>query len=478
MSRVEVDERFLIHREAPDDPRGHLCEPRMTRTPDGRIFLSFRTGTLRYSADGSPRLLTSADEGRTWEDLGRVLDGALPGQPGWDYRALALTELADGELLGVSVGLDRASHGKEAWLVYNPDPAFYQGMIPIRNWVSRSADGGRTWAPPWPMEGMTVRNSSAQVLVRTASGSVLTPLETFKDFDEAGPWRYRVDMIRTHDGGVTWGESAPAHMSDAEDPRHLMCWDPRMSLLPDGRIVQTYYAFLNGTGGEDPIHIGWSTDEGRTWSVPRSIGIVGQAMFPIALPSGGVIGFFQRRKGDQGVIAVHSPGRRRDVAGRRRSITGDDGVPARSAVGAGIRRGRRRGPVHERHDPLHVRPPHGRGAGPGSRARGLVRRRRDPHRDLGRVPAGRVGEPRGRGTPRAPGHSAASRSAREAGFPHPIAAAGSAAARPESPFLTISQHGRSVRASAGVDRPDFLTITPCLPVRGAQRGQIRRAPVD
>ena len=307
MSRIEVEERFLIHREAPDDPRGHLCEPRMTRTRDGRVFLSFRSGSLRYSADGSPRLMTSADEGRTWEDLGRVLDGALPGQPGWDYRAFALAELANGDVLGVSVGLDRKSHGKEAWLVYNPDPAFYQGMIPIRNWVSRSTDGGRTWEAPWPMEGMTVRNSSAQVLVRTASGSVLTPLETFKDFDEAGPWRYRVDMIRTHDGGVTWGESAPAHMSDAEDPRHMMCWDPRMSLLPDGRIVQTYYAFLNGTGGEDPVHIGWSSDEGRTWSVPRSIGIVGQAMFPIALPSGGVIGFFQRRKGDQGVIAVHSP---------------------------------------------------------------------------------------------------------------------------------------------------------------------------
>ena len=307
MSRVEVEERFLIHREAPDDPRGHLCEPRMTRTRDGRVFLSFRTGSLRYSADGSPRLLTSADDGRTWEDLGRALDGALLGQPGWDYRAFALTELANGDVLGVSVGLDRASHGKEPWLVYNPDPAFYQGMIPIRNWVSRSDDNGATWSKPWPMEGLTVPNSSAQVLVRTASGSVLTPLETFKDFDEAGPWRYRVDMIRTHDGGATWGETAAAHISDAEDPRHLMCWDPRMSLLPDGRIVQTYYAFLNGTGGEDPIHIGWSTDEGRTWSVPRSIGIVGQAMFPIALLSGGVIGFFQRRKGDQGVIAVHSP---------------------------------------------------------------------------------------------------------------------------------------------------------------------------
>ena len=308
MARIEVEDRFLIYREPDEDPRGHLCEPRMTRARDGRIFLSFRTGTLRYSPDGSPRLLTSADGGRSWTDLGRVLDGALPGQPGWDYRALALTELPDGGLLGVSVGLDRVSHGKEPWLVYNPDPAFYQGMIPIRNWVSRSADGGRTWAAPWPMEGLTVPNSSAQVLVTLPSGLVVCPLETFKDFAEPGPWRYRVDMIRTRDAGRSWGETAPAHMSDAEgDPRNLMCWDPRLSLLPDGRLVQCYYAFPNGTGGEDPIHIGWSTDEGRTWSVPRSIGVRGQAMFPIPLPGGGIVGFFQRRHEPQGVVAVYSP---------------------------------------------------------------------------------------------------------------------------------------------------------------------------
>ena len=36
MSRIEVVERFLIHREAPEDPRGHLCEPRMTRTRAGQ----------------------------------------------------------------------------------------------------------------------------------------------------------------------------------------------------------------------------------------------------------------------------------------------------------------------------------------------------------------------------------------------------------------------------------------------------------
>jgi hypothetical protein len=304
--RIDVGERFQIWSEAATEPWGYLCEPRMTRLRNGDLLLSFRTGSLRYSPDGTPRILRSSDGGRTWTDLGTPLLGRLPGQPGWDYRALALTELADGAILGVSVGLDRASHGKEPWLVYNPDPAYYEGMIPIRNWVTRSDDDGRTWVDPWPMEGMTVRNSSAQVLVTTRDGASITPLETFKEFEETGPWRYRVDMIRTRDGGRTWGESAPAHMSDPDTTEDLMCWDPRVNVLPDGRLVQTYYAFLNGTGGEAPIHIGWSTDDGRTWSIPRSTGIRGQAMFPIPLPGGDLVGVFQRRHDPQGIAAVYS----------------------------------------------------------------------------------------------------------------------------------------------------------------------------
>ena len=306
--KLVVEDRFLIHRPPSDEPRGHLCEPRMTRRANGEIFLSFRSGTLRYSPDGTPRILRSGNEGANWTDLGTPLLGQLPGQAGWDYRALALTELASGSLLGVSVGLDRASHGKEPWLVYNPDPAFYQGMIPIRNWVSRSDDNGTTWSKPWPMDGLSVPNSSAQVLVTLPDGTVLCPLETFKDFAEPGPWRYRVDVIRTHDEGRTWGESSPAHMSDFEgDPKNLMAWDPRMKLLPDGRVVQTYYAFLNGTGGEEPVHINWSSDGGRTWSFPRSTGVRGQAVFPIPLPGGDLIGFFQRRHDPQGVVAAYSP---------------------------------------------------------------------------------------------------------------------------------------------------------------------------
>lgn len=306
--RLRVEDEFVIYRASSGDGMGHVCEPRITRLASGELILSHRTGTLRYSPDGSPHLLVSSDDGRSWKSLGRPFDDVLPGRPGWDYRAASLTQLRSGAVLMCVVGLDRSSAERPPWLVYNPDPSAYQGMIPIRNLVCRSEDRGRTWSPFREMTGLTVLNSSAQLLLTLPDGDVLCPLETFKRFDEPGPWRYRVDVIRSHDEGQTWGESAPAHVSDPEgDPRDLMCWDPRAAVLSDGTLVQLYYAFYDRGGGEGPVHVGWSTDGGRTWALPRPTGVRGQAMFPIALPDGGLIGFQQRRHQPQSMVAIYSP---------------------------------------------------------------------------------------------------------------------------------------------------------------------------
>ena len=85
-----------------------------------------------------------------------------------------------------------------------------------------------------------------------------------------------------------------------------MCWDPRMALLADGTLIQYYYAFLNRTGGEERVHVGWSIDGGRTWALPRPTSLEGQATFPIALTNELVIGLCQRRTEPQSMVAVIS----------------------------------------------------------------------------------------------------------------------------------------------------------------------------
>ena len=72
----------------------------------------------------------------------------------------------------------------------------------------------------------------------TATGkSVLDKktFETFKEYDESGPWRYKGGALRSHDEGRTWGEMVISAASDWEgDPHDTMWWDPRIARWDGG----------------------------------------------------------------------------------------------------------------------------------------------------------------------------------------------------------------------------------------------------
>ena len=142
MSRIEVTAESTVWQAEADDPAGHGCEPRVTRLASGAIVLSHRVGTTREGGDGRPRLVRSDDDGATWRVLASPFTGALPA--GWDLRGCALAELADGGLLAVVVAIDKTS-GKPP---YNP---VTEGLVPVRNLVARSDDGGATWSEPWDL---------------------------------------------------------------------------------------------------------------------------------------------------------------------------------------------------------------------------------------------------------------------------------------------------------------------------------------
>ena len=192
---------------------------------------------------------------------------ALP--VGWDLRGCALAELADGGLLAVVVAIDKTS-GKPP---YNP---VTEGLVPVRNLVARSDDGGATWSEPWDLaDGRYVQHAS-QGLLALPDGGVLCTFETFKTYDDPGVWRYTGGALRSDDGGRTWGPPVISAASDPDgDPHDTMWWDPRIARLASGELVQCYYAFRHATRTEGPVHIAWSPDDGATWSAPASTGLPG-----------------------------------------------------------------------------------------------------------------------------------------------------------------------------------------------------------
>jgi hypothetical protein len=299
--KIEITPLGPVYEAAVSEPAGHGCEPRIVRLRDGTILVSHRSGTRRESADGRPHLLRSRDEGRSWEDLGRPFSPA--GADGWDFRGMGMTELGGGDVLAVVIGLDKRLDRP----VYNPDG---EGLVPIANHFLRSGDAGSSWSAPWALSGQPIPQTASQGLLTLPDGDVLMTFETFKEYDEPGPWRYRGGMLRSHDDGRTWGEQVISAASDLEgDPHDTMWWDPRIARLADGTLVQFYYAFRHRTGGEGPIHAAWSSDDGRTWTPPTPTSLDGQATYPIPLSGGEgsrLLTFRQRRTGVGTMLAAFS----------------------------------------------------------------------------------------------------------------------------------------------------------------------------
>ena len=306
--RAIVEDRIVVWEAAAEEPAGHACEPRIVRLRSGEILVAHRQGVRRESPDGRPHLLRSRDDGRSWEDLGRPFDSAEFASAGFDLRGAALAQLASGDVLTAIIGLDKRLDRP----VYNPDG---EGLVPIVNIFSRSSDAGSTWSAPWRLTGQPIPQTASQGLLTLPDGDVLLTFETFKEYDEVGPWRYQGGLLRSSDEGRTWGSQVISARSDFEaDPYDTMWWDPRIARLEDGTQVQFYYAFRHRGSGEGPVHFGLSVDDGRTWTPPTSTTLQGQATYPIALPDGGpessgraLVAFQQRRTDPQTMVLHYSP---------------------------------------------------------------------------------------------------------------------------------------------------------------------------
>ena len=295
--RFEIESTTVVHAAPPGAEQANSCIPNTIRLHDGTILLSTRVGVHRESSDGRIELLRSLDDGQTWEHLGRPFERWVPS--GWDMRGAGFVQLASGGVLCTVITIDKTQDRP----VYNPNG---EGIPPIQNWIARSEDRGSTW-DAWPMTNIPVRQSATQGLVELPSGDLLVTFETFKEYDEPGPWREVSGVLRSRDGGRTWGEMSVAGASDLEgDPHDTMWFDPRIATLSDGRLVLFFYAFRHGTTTDGPNHVSWSSDGGRSWTKPAPTNLLGQATYPIALPDGAVAIFQQRRTEPQVMVAAYS----------------------------------------------------------------------------------------------------------------------------------------------------------------------------
>jgi hypothetical protein len=157
-------------------------------------------------------------------------------------------------------------------------------------YVHHSADGGRTFAE-------TIRLNTAPFVggygmrgaARLPGGVLVLPLSDV-------PAYQRVFVIRSEDGGRSWGPAIPAAALDGRQFE-----EPAPLALPDGRILMLLR--------ENVSRRLWQTvspDGGRSWSPPEPTPIDGYPAHLLLLEDGRILCVYGHRKPDFSIRAVLS----------------------------------------------------------------------------------------------------------------------------------------------------------------------------
>jgi len=192
----------------------------------GTLYCVWREGTIHdYSADGRIMLAQSSDKGRTWTEARVIVD-----EPNVDDRNVAIVELPNGELL---VNYNTYTAAKESLAM-----------------TARSADGGKTWAPPQSVGIPNTRTRAAAVVL--SNGDLLLPLYV-------APGNGAVAAL-SYNNGRNWERVVvPDTEGFVGDEWTALEVEPK-------RIIGISRNNVSGSDGF--FWVTESKDRGKTWSVP------------------------------------------------------------------------------------------------------------------------------------------------------------------------------------------------------------------
>jgi hypothetical protein len=121
-----------------------------------------------------------------------------------------------------------------------------------RLYLSRSTDGGQTWADPVELSGQS-QSVFAHRLVRSGERLVLVWQDTRTGHD-------RIYAVSSADGGVTW--TSPTHVDHVPADAVTHAATAAVVMSPVGEVFVAWY---DGRNGRDDVFVGRSVDGGRTW---------------------------------------------------------------------------------------------------------------------------------------------------------------------------------------------------------------------
>jgi len=270
-SPLAVLEKFVVHQGL--EP---ALFPGLARAANGDLLVSFCT-RFDCQPGGEAYLARSCDEGRTWSPPLKMLGSRMP--DGCINLSVGLSTLRDGSLLYPCCD----TRITRTWDQHDAD------LI-----ILRSGDHGRTWSSPAPIPVGVKEPFAYGKIVELSDGDVLCPIWGKRAAEE----RWSSGVVRSHDGGRTWGEYTvigydpdAALVSGETDPTVFHCAgynETTLLALPDGRVLAVLRQ-QGVEGGRRELESAMSADGGRTWSAPARMELWGTSPSLHLLPSGRIV---------------------------------------------------------------------------------------------------------------------------------------------------------------------------------------------
>ncbi|HUG66309.1 MAG TPA: sialidase family protein [Pirellulaceae bacterium] len=278
--------------------------PTLARRANGELLVVCSGGRETHVCPfGRVELMRSKDEGRTWSWPEVVMDGPI------DDRDAGIVETAKGTLLVTTFTslayepllqkAEQAGDWDEAkltrWQAAHHRINAEQRQAALGVWIKRSTDGGVTWSGRY--DSLV---NSPHGPIQLADGRLLY---AGKDL-----WRepHRVGVCESNDDGKTWNWLSDIPTRDGDD--HNQYHELHAIEAADGSII-VHIRNHNAKNLRETLQCE-STDGGKTWSEPHTIGVWG-------LPS-----HLLRLRDDR---LVMSYGHRRAPLGNQARISEDHG---------------------------------------------------------------------------------------------------------------------------------------------------------
>ncbi len=276
--------------------------PTVAQRRNGQLLLVYSGGREEHVCPfGRVEMMRSDDQGKTWGWPCVLMDteiddrdaGVLETVKG-TILATTFTSLAYEAILGRAE--PEASQGKSAWdsarlqrwqAAHRRLPAEQRKAL-LGQWMLRSTDGGATWSAPY-----RVPVNSPHGPFQLADGRLLYAGKELWHGD------HRIGVCQSADDGQswTWLAAIPTRPGDRHQDYHEL----HGVEAADGRLVVQLRNHNKANAGETlQTH---STDGGKTWAVPYSIGVWGLPSHLLRLKDDRLLMSYGHRRPPYGVQA-------------------------------------------------------------------------------------------------------------------------------------------------------------------------------